>query len=144
MDLAVTYIVRLGLGVLLAVMMGLLGLAVAMLAIPPIKAGESGYLFVRVGLIGATCGIGGAVAWAMWRDRRRDTHILLWLAMSGGVVGAVASYTWVDSRFDGLDALEQAAVSGRTTLLTAVVGANLLAAIYSATGLIRALLRKTR
>lgn len=142
MDRVITFTVRLGLGLFLAVMLGLLGLALATLVIPPIKAGESGYLIVRVVMIGAGASTAAALAWSTWRDLPLETYVNLSLALVGGVGGALVSYTWVDAQFDGIHALDQALVSGRTTVVSAVVGANLLPALYSSVLLMRSFARK--
>jgi hypothetical protein len=149
MDHVVTFVIRLGLGIFMAVMLGLLGLALATLVIPPVKAGEAGDLLARVAMIGSAAGVAGAAAWSTWRDLRRETYINLSLALFGGVGGALGSYAWIDAQYEimkewhpGLRTLEHALLSGRTIVVTAVVGANLPSALYSLLIMIRALKKK--
>jgi uncharacterized membrane protein YfcA len=132
MERLIIFLVRLILGLLLGVIFGLLGLALAMFVIPPALAGNGPYLFARIVLIGVSTGMAGIVTWSIWTEQRRHAYTTLLLALFGGVGGALVSYTWADLQYSHLGALEQALITGRTTLVTAVVGANALPTFYSA------------
>ena len=132
MELLIIFSVRLVLGLLFGVIFGLIGLALSMFVIPPALAGNGPYLFARITLIGVSTGIAGIVTWSTWTKQRRHAYTTLLLALFGGVGGALVSYTWADLHYSHLDYLEQALITGRTTLVAAVVGANALPTFYSA------------
>lgn len=130
MEHAVSFAARLVVGLFLAVLLGVGGFGLGVFVVAPSQAGETSVLILRVGLIGAGAGIAGALAWFRSSGQSRDTVATVFLALLGGVAGATGGFARENLNCGDLDFLRCAQQTGRTTIVAAVVGSNLLPVLY--------------
>lgn len=118
--------VRVVAGLVLAGVIGLVGLALTGILFPATGSHQTVVIATRVCLIGGGASIGAMATWFNFSEGRTSIAAVLGMAVLGGLAGAWAGYLFAGSAQFQENLFDQVREISRITVYGGAIGANLL------------------